>query len=144
MFKTIVVGNDGTEHGERAMALAQTLAEENGARLLVVHVTELVGGKGGVYPRAVDEPEIKHRLSDQVARLQKSGLSAEFITDTVQLGGPAHVIAAEATAVGADLIVVGSRGHSVVSQLMLGSVPLRLLHIAHCPVMIVPPTPHTA
>jgi nucleotide-binding universal stress UspA family protein len=141
MFKTIVVGHDGTEHGERAIALARTIAEENGARLVVVHVTELIGGKGGVVPMAVDEPDIKSRLAHQVAEIQKSGLAADFVTDTVQLGGPAHVIAAEAAAVHADLIVVGSRGHSVVSQLVLGSVPLRLLHIAHCPVLIVPPAP---
>lgn len=144
MFKTIVVGHDGTEHGYRAVALARTIAEEGGAHLVVVHVTELVGGKGGVYPLAVDEADIKARLATEVAKLQRSGASAEFVTETVPLGGPAHVIAAQAEASHADLIVVGSRGHSVVSQLMLGSVPLRLLHIAHCPVLVVPPAKRTS
>lgn len=139
MFKTIVVGHDGTEHGERAMALARTIAEENGAHLVVVHVTELVGGKGGVVPFAVDEPDIKARLATEVAELQRSGTSTEYITETAQLGGPAHIIATQARASQADLIVVGARGQSVVTQLILGSVPLRLLHIAHCPVLIVPP-----
>lgn len=142
MFKTIVVGHDGTDHGNRAMALARTIAEENGAHLVVVHVTELVGGKGGVVPFAIDEPEIKARLASEVADLQRSGTSAELFTEAVQLGGPAHIIASQSEASQADLIVVGARGRSVMTQLILGSVPLRLLHIAHCPVLIVPPAQH--
>lgn len=139
MFKTIVVGHDGTEHGDRAMALARTITQESGGHLVVVHVTELVGGKGGVVPLAIDTPEIKARLANEVADLQRSGTSAEFVTETVQLGGPAHIIAAQAQASQADLIIVGARGRSVMTQMILGSVPLRLLHIAHCPVLIVPP-----
>ena len=126
MFKTIIVGNDGTEHGERAMALAKTIAQENGAHLVVVHITELVGGKGGVVPLAIDDAENKARLAAEVADLQRSGTSSEFVTETVQVGGPAHIIAAQAQASQADLIVVGARGRSTVSQLILGSVPLRL------------------
>jgi nucleotide-binding universal stress UspA family protein len=142
MFKTIVVGQDGTEDGERAMALARTIAEEAGAHLVVVHVTELVGGKGGVHPLEIDESDIKARIATEVANLRQSGASAELVTETASLGGPAHMIATQAEASHADLIVVGSRGRTAVSQLILGSVPLRLLHIAHCPVLIVPPTQH--
>jgi nucleotide-binding universal stress UspA family protein len=53
-------------------------------------------------------------------------------------GGPAHVIADAATKVGADLIVTGSRGHTALAGIMLGSVAQRLLHLAHCPVLVVP------
>ena len=55
-------------------------------------------------------------------------------------GGPAHAIADAAKEVGADLIVVGTRGHTALGGLLLGSVTNRLLHIAPCPVLAVPPT----
>jgi nucleotide-binding universal stress UspA family protein len=54
------------------------------------------------------------------------------------LGGPAHAIEEIAEKAGADLIVVGTRGHSPVAGLLLGSVTQRLLHIARRPVLVVP------
>ena len=44
----------------------------------------------------------------------------------------------EADAAGAELIVLGTRGHSPVAGLLLGSVTQRLLHIARRPVLAVP------
>jgi nucleotide-binding universal stress UspA family protein len=38
----------------------------------------------------------------------------------------------------ADAIVVGTRGHTALTGLLVGSVPQRLLHIAPCPVITVP------
>jgi nucleotide-binding universal stress UspA family protein len=51
---------------------------------------------------------------------------------------PAHEVANTAREVGADLIVVGTRGRTAIGGLLLGSVTNRLLHIAPCPVLVVP------
>jgi nucleotide-binding universal stress UspA family protein len=37
-----------------------------------------------------------------------------------------------------DAIVVGTRGHTPIAGLLVGSVTQRLLHIAPCPVIVVP------
>lgn len=139
MFKTIVIATDGSEDGDRAFAMARSIAGEAASRLVVVHVIELAGGKGGVYPTAVDEDKIKAGIEEQVAQLRKTGLNAELITETSRLGAPAHIISELADAVDADLIVVGTRGRAPISEVVLGSVPVRLLHIAHRPVLVVPP-----
>lgn len=55
------------------------------------------------------------------------------------LGGAAVEIATAARNEGANAIVVGTRGHTMLSGLLVGSVAMRLLHLAPCPVLVVPP-----
>ena len=55
------------------------------------------------------------------------------------LGGPAHALEEVAEREGAELIVVGRRGHSPMAGLVLGSVTQRLLHIARRSVLAAPP-----
>lgn len=57
---------------------------------------------------------------------------------TATLGGAAHSIAEAAEGAQADVIVVGTRGQTPLGGLLLGSVTQRLLHIAPCPVLVVP------
>jgi nucleotide-binding universal stress UspA family protein len=106
--------------------------------LVIVHVTELAGGKAGVYP-AVDEDETRHGSEATAQRLRADGVDASTVLRSVRLGGPAHEIAEVAPEVDADVIVVGTRGRSPVGEVFLRSVLIRLLHIAHRPVLVVPP-----
>jgi nucleotide-binding universal stress UspA family protein len=52
-------------------------------------------------------------------------------------GRAARVILELASAEGADVIVLGSRGLSDLAGLVLGSVTHKVLHLAHCPVLVV-------
>jgi len=139
MFNTIMVATDGSKHGDRAVDLAKSIAQQGKSKVVVVHVTERLVGKGGNVPAAMDEDELVTKIKAQVADLNAVGIPAELTTYVVSSGGPAHVIAEATESVGADLIVVGSRGDSPLSQVILGSVPIRLLQIATCPVLVVPP-----
>lgn len=138
MFQTIVVGTDGSTEAESGFALATKLVKQNHARLVVVHVQEFVGGKGGIYPLHIDEDEIVARIRSAVEELNSSGVPTELVIEQVPFGGPAHIIAEVADKSDADLIIVGNKGRNPVSEIVLGNVPIRLLHIARRPVLVVP------
>jgi nucleotide-binding universal stress UspA family protein len=142
MFKTIVLGLDGSEHGERALGVAEQLAKEGGGQIMVVHVRELVASRGGAHPLHVDADEIEAKVRGDVDALNGRGVKAEMQVGTIALGGPAQVISELAKEANADLIVVGTRGRSPVRGLFLGGVTQRLLHLAHVPVLAIPPASH--
>ena len=139
MFKTIVLALDGSEESRQALPLATELARQDGARIVVAHVEQDVVGKGGG-PIPATEDEIQAEIRKQAEELSAGGIETSVEMRNVMLGGPAHAIAEIADGANADLIVVGTRGHSAVAGLLLGSVTQRLLHLARCPVLVAPPT----
>lgn len=89
-------------------------------------------------PIHATEDEIQAGIRRQAEELSDSGIETSVEMSSVFLGGPAPAIAKIADRVDADLIVVGSRGHSAGIGLVLGSVAERLPHVAHQPVLVVP------
>jgi nucleotide-binding universal stress UspA family protein len=138
MFKTIVLALDGSDGSRRAIPLAVELAKRDNAKLVLAHVEEDVIGKGGG-PIHATEDEIQAEIRRQAEELSAQGIDTSVEMEAVLLGGPAHAIEEIAAQAGADLIVAGTRGHSPVVGLLLGSVTQRLLHIARRPVLAVPP-----
>jgi nucleotide-binding universal stress UspA family protein len=140
MFKVIVCATDGSEHADRSLECAKQLAQQDGSRLTVVHIVEKIGGGRAMgQPWRADEDEIKAKVKAQTAALSDEGIDAALSIAGDLSGQPAHDIANIAREVGADLIVVGTRGRSTIGGLLLGSVTQRLLHIAPCPILAVPP-----
>jgi len=115
------------------------MAKLTGARIVVAHVDERIAAKGDMPSIRADEDEIFKRIESEVEQLAADGVDASAERKVVVLGGPAHAIAEIADEADADLIVVGTRGHSQIAGLLLGSVTTRLLHIAKRPVLAVPP-----
>jgi nucleotide-binding universal stress UspA family protein len=138
MFKTIVIATDGSTEADAAYAVAASMAQAENARLVVVHVVELLGGKGGRAPLHADEDEIHARIVAAVGDSKKKGVAVDLEVHQIAYGGPAHIIADIADREDADLIVVGNRGHNPVAEVVVGNVPVRLMHIAHRPVLVVP------
>jgi nucleotide-binding universal stress UspA family protein len=140
VFKTIVWATDGSDAADRALPYAKALAGEHDAALVVVHSEEfLIGPRAGGVPVHPDEEELQAKIKGQVDELRGAGVDASFkLVGGPSLTGAGHMIADAARDVDADLVIVGTRGHTAHAGLMLGSEAQRLLHLAPCPVMAVP------
>lgn len=139
-MKTIVLALDGSEGSARATPVAVSMAKEQHARLVVAHVDERIVAKGDMPSLRADEEELYEGIQSDVEKIASDGIDASAERRSVVMGGPAQAIAEIADENDADMIVVGTRGRSQVSGLLLGSVTTRLLHIAKRPVLAVPPT----
>lgn len=140
MFKTIVLAVDGSESSDRAMTYAGELAKQSGGRVVAVHIKELIAGRFAG-PVHVDEDEIQTKIRQQIKDLSDAGVNIAVEMHSTMTGGPAPVIAEAAARENADVIVTGTRGHTALAGVIVGSVAQRLLHVAPCPVLVVPP-PH--
>jgi len=139
MFKTIVWATDGTTNADRALPYAKELASQAGTELVIAHVVERYAShKATALAVHADEPQVEAKLEKLEAELKGEGLNTSL--KIVSHVGPqaAHEIADIAREAGADLIVVGTRGHAAITGLLLGSVTQRLLHVSPCPVLVVP------
>lgn len=140
MFTTIIWASDGSEAADLALPYAKSLADGAGRRLVAVHCNELLVGRAGGTPLLADEPDVEHKILEQVDSALREGIDVTFRLVSAAAPSAAHAIAEVAREVEADVIVVGTRGHTPVAGLLLGSVAQRLLHIAPCPVLAVPAT----
>jgi nucleotide-binding universal stress UspA family protein len=138
MFKTIVWATDGSDAANAALPYVKGLAEGDGHKLVVVHCKELMHGRAGGWPIYANEGDLQAKIRGQVDKLRSEGLDVTLRMKTVGAPGAAKVIADAARSFGADVIVVGTHGHTVIGGLLVGSVTQRLLHIAHCPVLAIP------
>ena len=138
MFRTIVWATDGSESADRALPYARELAAGSDGRIVVLHSKELLVGRAGGHPVQADVDEIETKIKGQVEQMQEEGVDASFELVSGAAPHAAQMISDAARQVGADVIVVGTRGHTAIAGLLLGSVTHRLLHIAPCPVLSVP------
>ena len=137
--RRIVVGYDGSPASRAALARAAERSGEDG-RVYVVHAYALPGDWLG-------SPNYQHLLDIDLGRAQAmidrleadSGGDLAGVEWEAELIGdaPARAIADVATARQADEIIVGSRGFGR-ARALLGSVAHELIHLADCPVTVIP------
>jgi nucleotide-binding universal stress UspA family protein len=146
MFKTVLWATDGSVAAERALPVAKSIAQTYNAKLVVTHVSMAFAVLGGprhpVTPHTVEVAQesadaIRANLERKVEDLKRDGVSVEFAL--LETHSAAQTIAAFAREVGADLIVAGTSGSSRLVRVLVGSVTRRLLELAPCPVLAVPP-----
>jgi nucleotide-binding universal stress UspA family protein len=143
MFKHIIWATDGSKSADRALPFVKSVAQDGGT-VVVLHCDEFLVGRGGGQPVIADEEDVKAKIERQARELKDDGLDVSLNVVGATAGSVAQKIAAAASQGGADLIVVGTRGHTVLGGLLLGGVTQRLLHIAPCPVLTIPAGQETA
>jgi nucleotide-binding universal stress UspA family protein len=137
-FERIVVAIDGSEASFHAFEKALELAGLTAATLLALAVE----GPLPAYAATIGETEEVQREKDAyfeslAARVRKQAEDADVsIEIELRPGHAAELIVRYAIEVGADLVVLGHRGHFLRDHL-LGSTADRVAEHAECPVMIV-------
>lgn len=142
MYKKVVWATDGSGSADLALDHAKSLASEAGGQLLIVHCEEYMPGRAASFPVDASPDEVKAKIERQAGALRTEGVEATVRVIEASAGGTAHAIAELAADEDADVIVVGTRGHTALAGLLLGSVTQRLLHLAPCPVLAVPTARH--
>jgi nucleotide-binding universal stress UspA family protein len=138
VFTHIVVANDGSEGGFKALAMACDLAKRDGATLEMISVEVLPN-----FPASIDEvTEVKdaenHKFHDvQERALQLAAEKGVNLTNVVVAGHAAASIVAHLKVAKADPLVVGFMGHSALYERIIGGTADRLVRLAPCPVMVV-------
>jgi nucleotide-binding universal stress UspA family protein len=143
----ILVATDGSEEAELASSSAADLAKRTGSELHLVHVSHIPPvfyespGTWALDPDLQSrmeeraEEEARARLDEQVQRVRDAG--GEVAGAHTRLGRPDAEIVRLADELGAELIVLGSRGLGPLRSALMGSVSHSVMRHAHCPVLVV-------
>ena len=144
MFRSIVVGTDGSETAGKAVDAAVQLAQLSGATLELVSAYEPVTNQRLREEARQVPPDLQwmiNRRADVDATLQHAAERARGAGVAAQTyareGDPADAILDVAEELGSDLIIVGNKGMTGAKRFLLGSVPNKVSHHAPCAVMII-------
>lgn len=148
MPKQILFATDFSGATERAFSYIHDLSEPQQTRVTLLHVYHFSGPMiDKVYERL--DPEIFKEIETQIRHEALAALNklkselGETPADIATLclrGEIAPTIIETAVRQSSDLIIMGSRGQSAFSSLLLGSTSRYVLHHSPCPVMIIPGT----
>jgi nucleotide-binding universal stress UspA family protein len=144
MFKSIVVGTDGSDTATQAVREAIDLAGALGAKLELVSAYEPVPAQRLNEERRQAPEDLQWAINpreDVDATLDAAAALARDAGVAVDLyarqGDPADAILDVAEEREADLIVVGNKGMTGAKRFLLGSVPNKVSHHAPCSVLII-------
>ena len=144
MFKSIVVGTDGSDTATQAVRQAVDLATAVGAQIEVVSAYEPVPAQRLREERRETPEDLQWAINpreDVDATLEAAAVLAREAGVEVSVyprqGDPADAVLDVAEEREADLIVVGNKGMTGAKRFLLGSVPNKVSHHAPCSVLII-------
>lgn len=138
MYDRILVAVDHSEISDRAVIAARDLAVLSKGEVWVLHLREReTGAKTGVL--VVDETtdDANAAVAAAVDVFAQAGVKAHGDVRNTIFGYAAREIIIDAGEVGADVIVMGSRGRGDLAGLLLGSTAHKVIHLSDRPVLVV-------
>jgi nucleotide-binding universal stress UspA family protein len=136
-FRHMLVGYDGSPQSEKAVEVAFSLADCIDSTVLIFAVARPPEPATSVELEAVLDDAKEHYQEGFKKILEKARAHDLDIKMDMAVGHPGEQIIHRAELDKIDLIILGRRGRSMISRMMLGSVSERVLRYAHCPVMVV-------
>lgn len=143
MFKHILLPVDGSETAQKAVEKAAGLARAFGSDVTAIYVIDpypFTGlGSDFAYGQAeyLSAATVEAKEATEAARATLEQAGVKVTTAVIEAHAAWRGIIDTATALGADLIVMGSHGRRGLEKVVLGSVAQRVLSHAHQPVFIV-------
>lgn len=148
-FQQVVIGFDGSEQAQRAVALVARCQVPRGGRVMLVTAADTVR----MTSHSLLPSDVRGHVSSEVTRINRRRVAAAraqlaAAADTLRVAGwttrtrvtavdPLKSLLAAVTDTGANLLVVGARGASGLERLLLGSVAEGSLDHSPVPVLIV-------
>ena len=128
-IRTIGVGYDGSPESRHAVAIAQALAEEHGARLCALTAISTPTASFGPGPRPLAEARaaLLRNAHERIVALGDIEPHAAY-------GSAAEELTAFSSSL--DLLIVGSRGYGPIGRLVHGSTSQHLARTARCPLLV--------
>ncbi|NJK79227.1 MAG: universal stress protein [Chloroflexaceae bacterium] len=138
MFKHILLATDGSPVVERIILYAAHLARREDAEIIVLHAYELPERYSSYrgYDELIDQyRSVAQALLDEVVQqLREDGVAVQ---GELRTGAAAEAIIMAAAEHNVDLIIMGTRGSSNITDI-IGSVSNQVLSRATCPVLEIP------
>jgi nucleotide-binding universal stress UspA family protein len=131
MFERILLAVDGSEHSKKAVAAAAEIARGSHGEVHVLHVHEV-----GSFAPLESSVESQALVDGIVEELLGAGVKAVGDAVAARTGSTAATVLDGAMTFGSDLIVMGTRGLSDFSGLLLGSIAHKVIQHADCPVLV--------
>lgn len=143
MYQHILVPVDGSTTSDRALQEALKLAQQQGAQLRLTYVVEniLFPDNESYFDYAALQEVVKRNGENMLEHVKTVALQAGVEAEAILLDSDgeriASVIVAEAQRWPADLIVIGTHGHSGFNRLLFGSVAEGVVRTAQIPVLLI-------
>jgi nucleotide-binding universal stress UspA family protein len=137
--KDILVPTDFSEYSRKALRYAVSMAEQFGARLMLLHVVEPIAVPEFISPLVMENDKVMQAARAKLDWLRKQeAIDARLISRTlVRIGKPFQEIADAARSLKVDLIIVATHGYTGMKHALLGSTAERVVRHAPCPVLTV-------
>lgn len=144
---TIVVGCDLSLPSDQALERAVGLAELHRAKLVLVHaqaedappaeIDDAMLAQLGEVSAAIRAHDARG-LADRMMEIEQRGIAVELIS---RIGPPDEILAAAAQEHAAEMIVLGSHGHTGIARMLIGSVAASTIRNVGCDVLVCRGTP---